>query len=1254
MTDTSLYTIGTNIYSNTWNLIGRSFLVSSMTEPDGIGGFTATNYRYEGGLVHKYGRGLLGFNKVISEDTATKTKSESLYAYDSIYLQMNLTEAKMYIDNDLVSGVKNSYKATHLNGTPGYFYKEIFYYNDTIKTTDYLTGTIVTKLYNYGSNNSAIITNKGNLLSLTEAYGNEGSVVTNNTYTNANYTVGQSTMSLCKLSGTVVTSSTGSEPSFTKNISYQYNANGLLWKVTDFSNLPGSITTTYTYNGNNFGNVTQKTISTSGLTDRSTTYTYDTKGRFITGETNMLNQTLSYQYNSKFGVKKSVTGINNLTTTYSYDGFGNLTTEHLPNGETNKYSRRWALSSGIPNAIFYTSSEVSNAPDVNTYYDALGRVIYNDVEGFNGSKVITRKEYNAKGQVAKESQPYYAGDNPKWTTYSYDSKNRLDSVNINGLISTYAYSGKTITITDPGGKSSSKTLNSMGQVVSATDNGGTITYTYCSNGQPKTIAAPGSTIENRYDEYGRQTKTIDPDAGTTSYVYNGFGELYSQTDTNGNTYTMTYDNAGRLTQKTGPEGNYVYTYVPNNNPGTGLVQNITSPGDTVVYTYNDYGLPVTVTNTINGKEYAFSYEYNNLNNNTLITYPSGLKVIRDYDNHGRLVQVSNDDIGTIWKLNDENAMGQATETAQGNNLNTYYSYDPNNYLNQISSTVQEDYYIWNANTGNLTSRTDDLYDLTESFTYDNLDRLTTITQGNNMRTISYQSNGNISTKFDAGAYTYDPVKIHSINRITDNNCTSAIDQALQNITYTPFKKVKTIQQQNDSLIYTYGYVMERRKMQMFEDGQLVKTRIYCGLYEKETLADNAEKEYCYISGGNGITAVLINKEIYYLRRDAQGSITGLVEPSGGLVEEYSYDAWGRRRNPTDWTYDNVPQPQYINRGYTMHEMLDEFGLINMNGRCYDPVVGRFLSPDIVVQNPNNTQCYNRYSYCINNPLKYSDPSGWRYDTGWLRWHQPSDFGSRRHAIDLILSKIWTFNEEKELFGLLELAGGNSLNNAGEPIDFLDQQAGAFKLAIGNMEKRPELTWSTVTTKYDDGTEFTKITYFYNNAIIGSGTISKAIKDNKETLSIYLETADKANTITGFVTYGIGVDAAFEAVNFSYSAGERFGQSIISAKEFTKGGQAFFKSLGSRLEIAGKVGFWAGVFIGATSFAMEPSVKKGIATLLDIGAGAALQWGGCYGAIAAGIYFGVKYGVEYTVGWDNLWDAYEKYPPHTDMFLYPYY
>jgi len=157
------------------------------------------------------------------------------------------------------------------------------------------------------------------------------------------------------------------------------------------------------------------------------------------------------------------------------------------------------------------------------------------------------------------------------------------------------------------------------------------------------------------------------------------------------------------------------------------------------------------------------------------------------------------------------------------------------------------------------------------------------------------------------------------------------------------------------------------------------SRLYCGLYEKEMDAkNNVTKDICYIAGAKGITAVYMNEQMYYLRRDHQGSITGLIDQGGKILEEYSYDAWGRRRNHSDWTYDNAPVPQYLYRGYTFHEHMDEFGLINMNGRAYDPIVGRFLNPDPLIQNTANTQNYNRYSYCLNNPLKYTDPSGYTY------------------------------------------------------------------------------------------------------------------------------------------------------------------------------------------------------------------------------------------------------------------------------------
>jgi len=97
-----------------------------------------------------------------------------------------------------------------------------------------------------------------------------------------------------------------------------------------------------------------------------------------------------------------------------------------------------------------------------------------------------------------------------------------------------------------------------------------------------------------------------------------------------------------------------------------------------------------------------------------------------------------------------------------------------------------------------------------------------------------------------------------------------------------------------------------------------------------------------------------------------------------LLHEYSYDAWGRMRNTANWNnYSPGSEPVLFvaGRGFTGHEHLPWFNLINMNGRLYDPLTAQFLSPDNYVQLPDFTQNFNRYSYCLNNPLKYTDPSG---------------------------------------------------------------------------------------------------------------------------------------------------------------------------------------------------------------------------------------------------------------------------------------
>ena len=126
----------------------------------------------------------------------------------------------------------------------------------------------------------------------------------------------------------------------------------------------------------------------------------------------------------------------------------------------------------------------------------------------------------------------------------------------------------------------------------------------------------------------------------------------------------------------------------------------------------------------------------------------------------------------------------------------------------------------------------------------------------------------------------------------------------------------------------------------------------------------------------------------------------MVSEDSVAVEELGYEPFGKRRFS-----DGTPDPNdtvegvETDRGYTGHEHLDDFGLIHMNGRIYDPRIGRFLSAAPVIQSPQALQTYNRYSYAINNPLAYTDPSGYIFGIGGSikgelkRWEQ--DF---RHEI----------------------------------------------------------------------------------------------------------------------------------------------------------------------------------------------------------------------------------------------------------------
>ena len=289
-------------------------------------------------------------------------------------------------------------------------------------------------------------------------------------------------------------------------------------------------------------------------------------------------------------------------------------------------------------------------------------------------------------------------------------------------------------------------------------------------------------------------------------------------------------------------------------------------------------------------------------------------------------------------------------------------------------------YVFNGATGNLTSRTG-MIGQTETFTYDSADRLTVVKQASfTVMNMGYHANGNIASKTGLGSYSYD--KPHAVSAV--DNTGGLISENNQAIAYTAFDKVSSISEvvgsNNYLLNITYGPDRQRWKSTLKTNNAVTRTIVYAGDYEMVT-EGGVTKQLYYLGGNNGLAAVYVKQsgqsdKIYYAHKDHLGSIVKLTDNAGTEVFKASYDVWGRRTVANN-TFK-------FHRGYTGHEHLDEFKLIDMNGRMYDPLLARFLSPDPFVQMPDFSQNFNRYTYCLNNPLIYTDPSGeWNWLVGGL-------------------------------------------------------------------------------------------------------------------------------------------------------------------------------------------------------------------------------------------------------------------------------
>ncbi len=780
---------------------------------------------------------------------------------------------------------------------------------------------------------------------------------------------------------------TGSIDSFTTTKGFTYNSYGLVVQERNFSNTNQPLIVNYTYDSYGLVALTETVISPDNK--RTINYQYDTKHRLPASiSSGVLSE--AYSFDFKYGNILTFTDVGGVITSYEYNDSGEPVKSSLTDSIFSTEIIAWNPDTLI-NSLIKVTMKANGGPEEVRYFDSFEREVRASLTTYDGEVVNVATKLNPRGLVKSLSNPYFSVESPNWISFGFDTIGRLTSTISNNITTTISYNYNTTTLSSTRGgfnKSSTSTRNGLGQITGLNQNGLSLTFEYDDGGRVSQISPPGTGTELSYfyDSRGLPISEADPNSGLRVSIQNGLSEEVLRVANSGDTSFYYYDQYGRDSVWRTPRGTTQFQYGATGT-GTGKIQSIVSPDACFSFKYNSLGLLSRSSDSISATEkMVFSYDYDVYGRMSRLTYPTGYSVTYEYDDWGNLLKIRDGQSNLIlWEYSSGDANGNITESLLGDGMITVRkSFDSYGLPTQIKfekgdSILQWFGYEFDAGTGNLLWRSDSLRNLKEAFGYDIHDRLIwSKGTGNDSIIITYDDIGNILSKTDVGAYHYDETKIHAVDSISELSTAYIVGD--ESISYNHDNLPEIICTNRYSLEFIYGLGTARIKAVLRDSTDLIKkTTWYSDSFER-ILEGSQDRSYHWIQSPEGPIALVITntngpKQIYLLAKDHLGSITGLIDTTGKVVGEYSFDPWGRRRDPNDWSYifsDSV----ISNRGFTTHEHLDEFRLIHMNGRLYDPQLGRFLNPDPIISDPSSIQNYNRYSYCLNNPLKYTDPTGY--------------------------------------------------------------------------------------------------------------------------------------------------------------------------------------------------------------------------------------------------------------------------------------
>jgi len=779
------------------------------------------------------------------------------------------------------------------------------------------------------------------------------------------------------------------------------------------------------YGYDRFGNVATRTVTGAGASPRTDRIDWGTTGLRPLRLTNALAQSSRLSWSASSGLPASVTDPNGLRTSWSYDGLGRLALEVRPDGTRGAIERVACSGDCDARGRYRLSLHEQDDAGVtfkSTHYelDRHERAVRRSVQLPGGAFAVAGIEFDALGRLSRQVLPRWEGspEAGHWR-FDYDEVGRVTSAVLRDAAgatrreSRVDYDGLAYTVTDPRGRTTRRAFTAWGDAIRVTDAlGATSTYRHDAAGRLlAAIDSLGNEVSAaEYNPRGFKVAQRDMDLGVWRFSYNALGELLVRTDAKGRSVGFTYDALGRPQRRSEPEGTTTWTWGASASArNVGRLSAVAGPGYSENYAYDSRGRLATRT-IRSDATYQYGYAYNRYGLPDSLTYPvstAGVRLRLAYGySHGYLSRIADaaNPALPFWQLGAVDASGRALDETLGSSLRVTTGYDP--VTGEIEyrqagpgggAALQNLAWDWD-HAGDLVARADLRRGLHEQFAHDALGRLQeSRLNGIVNLALRYDATGNVTWKSDvcpgsADCYVYDPARRHAVVAAgerrfyydANGNMTSRAGAPLG---WTSFNLPSYIGAPGSSNYSQFWYGPDRNRWkQVARDAGTTETTLYVGGRLEKVTRSGVTAWKHYVESPTGLAALVVRDSTggtprtHYLLTDHLGSVDKVVRGTTSTVDvAQSFDAFGKRRG-ADWS--GAPSQADLaaigfttRRGYTGQEQLDHLGLIHLNGRVYDPVLGRFTSADPSIHAPFDAQDLNRYSYAWNRPLSVVDPSG---------------------------------------------------------------------------------------------------------------------------------------------------------------------------------------------------------------------------------------------------------------------------------------